>query len=47
MQRKKINRVGGDLPDSGRGFASWDSRHNNGLSEKCVQEAHEEGILCA
>lgn len=42
-EKETVIEVGGDLPDSGRGFASWDSRHNNGLSEKCVQEAHEEG----
>uniref|UniRef100_A0A480WM21 [histone H3]-lysine(36) N-trimethyltransferase n=1 Tax=Sus scrofa TaxID=9823 RepID=A0A480WM21_PIG len=35
--------VDGGLPDSGRGFASWENRHNNGLSGKCVQERQEEG----
>ncbi|XP_037383916.1 histone-lysine N-methyltransferase SETD2 [Talpa occidentalis] len=35
--------IGSDLPDSARGIASWENRHNNGLSGKCVQEAHEEG----
>lgn len=33
-EKETVIEVGGDLPDSGRGFASWDSRHNNGLSEK-------------
>lgn len=42
-EKETVIEVGSDLPDSGRGFASWDNRHNNGLSEKCVQEAHEEG----
>ncbi|XP_073643963.1 histone-lysine N-methyltransferase SETD2 isoform X5 [Tursiops truncatus] len=40
---KEIIEVGSGLPDSGRGFASWENRHNNGLSGKCVQEAQEEG----
>ncbi|KAB0388677.1 hypothetical protein E2I00_008688 [Balaenoptera physalus] len=40
---KEILEVGSGLPDSGRGFASWENRHNNGLSGKCVQEAQEEG----
>ncbi|XP_043741977.1 histone-lysine N-methyltransferase SETD2 isoform X2 [Cervus elaphus] len=41
-EKETVIEVGSGLPDSGRGFASWDNRHNNGLSEKCVQEAHEE-----
>nr|XP_058913501.1 histone-lysine N-methyltransferase SETD2-like [Kogia breviceps] len=40
---KEIIEVGSGLPDSGRGFASRENRHNNGLSGKCVQEAQEEG----
>ncbi|XP_060060826.1 histone-lysine N-methyltransferase SETD2 isoform X2 [Erinaceus europaeus] len=32
-----------DLPDSARGFASWENRHNNGLAGKCVQENQEGG----
>uniref|UniRef100_A0A8C3X7W7 Histone-lysine N-methyltransferase SETD2 n=1 Tax=Catagonus wagneri TaxID=51154 RepID=A0A8C3X7W7_9CETA len=35
--------VDGGLPDSGRGFASWENRHNTGLSGKCVQEPQAEG----
>ena len=41
-EKETVIEVGSGLPDSGRGVASWDNRHNNGLSEKCVQEAHEE-----
>ncbi|XP_057167674.1 histone-lysine N-methyltransferase SETD2 isoform X4 [Ursus arctos] len=40
---KETVEVGSGLPDSGKGFASWENRHNNGLSGKCVQEAQEEG----
>nr|XP_059883691.1 LOW QUALITY PROTEIN: histone-lysine N-methyltransferase SETD2-like [Delphinus delphis] len=40
---KEIIEVASGLPDSGRGFASWENRHNNGLSGKCVQKAQEEG----
>lgn len=40
---KETAEVGSGLPDSGRGFASWENRHNNGLSGKCVQEVQEEG----
>ncbi|KAM5313271.1 histone-lysine N-methyltransferase SETD2 isoform 3-T3 [Glossophaga mutica] len=42
-EEKEIIEVGSGLPDSGRGFASWGNRHNNGLSGKCVYEAQEEG----
>ncbi|XP_064452954.1 histone-lysine N-methyltransferase SETD2 isoform X5 [Mirounga angustirostris] len=42
-EKETIVEVGSGLPDSGRGFASWENRHNNGLSGKCVQEAQEEG----
>ncbi|XP_047694076.1 histone-lysine N-methyltransferase SETD2 isoform X4 [Prionailurus viverrinus] len=42
-EKETIIEVGSGLPDSGRGFASWENRHNNGLSGKCVQEAQEEG----
>lgn len=42
-EKETVAEVGSGLPDSGRGFASWENRHNNGLSGKCVQEAQEEG----
>ncbi|XP_032723774.1 histone-lysine N-methyltransferase SETD2 isoform X3 [Lontra canadensis] len=42
-EEETVAEVGSGLPDSGRGFASWENRHNNGLSGKCVQEAQEEG----
>ncbi|XP_078299254.1 histone-lysine N-methyltransferase SETD2 isoform X3 [Panthera onca] len=42
-EKETIIEVGSGLPDSGRGFASWENRHNNGLSGNCVQEAQEEG----
>lgn len=42
-EKETIIEVGSGLPDSGRGFASWENKHNNGLSGKCVQEAQEEG----
>lgn len=35
--------VGSGLPDLGRGVASWENRHNHGLSGKCLHEAQEEG----
>ncbi|XP_006868865.1 PREDICTED: histone-lysine N-methyltransferase SETD2 [Chrysochloris asiatica] len=35
--------VDSGLSDSRRGFSSWESRNNNGLSGKCLQEAQEEG----
>ncbi|XP_064130705.1 histone-lysine N-methyltransferase SETD2 isoform X2 [Loxodonta africana] len=38
-----IVEVGSRLPDSRRGFSSWENRHNNGLSGKCLQETQEEG----
>uniref|UniRef100_A0A8C9P735 Histone-lysine N-methyltransferase SETD2 n=1 Tax=Spermophilus dauricus TaxID=99837 RepID=A0A8C9P735_SPEDA len=41
--KETIEDVGSGLPDSGKGFASWENRHNNGLSGKCLQEAQEEG----
>uniref|UniRef100_A0A2K5R257 Histone-lysine N-methyltransferase SETD2 n=1 Tax=Cebus imitator TaxID=2715852 RepID=A0A2K5R257_CEBIM len=41
--KETIVEVGSDLPDSGKGFASREKRHNNGLSGKCLQEAQEEG----
>lgn len=41
-EKEKIA-VGSDLPDSARGIASWENRHNNGLTGKCVQEIQEEG----
>ncbi|XP_076985617.1 histone-lysine N-methyltransferase SETD2 isoform X2 [Tamandua tetradactyla] len=41
--KETIVEVGSGLPDSGRGFASWENRHNNGLSRKCLQEVQEEG----
>nr|XP_036847407.1 histone-lysine N-methyltransferase SETD2 isoform X2 [Manis javanica] len=40
---KETVEVGSGLPDSGRGFASWENRHKSGLSGKCGQEAQEEG----
>ncbi|MBZ3872441.1 Histone-lysine N-methyltransferase SETD2 [Sciurus carolinensis] len=40
---KETEDVGSGLPDSGKGFASWENRHNNGLSGKCLQETQEEG----
>lgn len=42
-EKETIVEVDSGLPHSGRGFASWENRHNNGLSGKCVQEAQEEG----
>ncbi|XP_075403353.1 histone-lysine N-methyltransferase SETD2 isoform X2 [Tenrec ecaudatus] len=36
--REEVNR---DFPDSRRGFSSWENRHNNGLSGKCLQEVQE------
>ncbi|KAF0875108.1 SETD2 methyltransferase, partial [Crocuta crocuta] len=42
-EKETIVEVGSGLPDSGRGFAAWENRHNNGLSGKCAQEAQEEG----
>ncbi|VCX31635.1 unnamed protein product [Gulo gulo] len=42
-EKETVAEVDSGLPDSGRGFASWEDRHNNGLSGKCVQEAQEEG----
>ncbi|XP_019488230.1 PREDICTED: histone-lysine N-methyltransferase SETD2 isoform X1 [Hipposideros armiger] len=42
-EKETIVEVGSGLPDSGTGFASWESRHNNGLPGKCVHEAQEEG----
>lgn len=41
--KETIVEVGSGLPDSGKGFASWENRHNNGLSVKSLQEAQEEG----
>ncbi|KAL0599799.1 Histone-lysine N-methyltransferase SETD2 [Plecturocebus cupreus] len=41
--KERIVKVGSDLPDSGKGFAFREKRHNNGLSGKCLQEAQEEG----
>ncbi|XP_015996872.1 histone-lysine N-methyltransferase SETD2 isoform X2 [Rousettus aegyptiacus] len=41
-EKEMIVDVGSGLPDSGRGFASWEKRHNNGLSGKCVHEPQEE-----
>lgn len=41
--KETIMEVDSGLPDSGRGFTCWESRHNNGLSGKCLQEAREEG----
>ncbi|XP_069873648.1 histone-lysine N-methyltransferase SETD2 [Dipodomys merriami] len=35
--------VDSDLPDSRKGFASWENRHNNGLLGHGLQEAQEEG----
>uniref|UniRef100_A0A8C0PAB9 Histone-lysine N-methyltransferase SETD2 n=2 Tax=Canis lupus familiaris TaxID=9615 RepID=A0A8C0PAB9_CANLF len=43
LAEKETVEVGSGLPDSGRGFASWENRHNNGLSGKGVQEVQEEG----
>ncbi|XP_008069424.1 histone-lysine N-methyltransferase SETD2 [Carlito syrichta] len=40
---KETIEVCSGLPDSGKGFTSWETRHNNGLSGKCLQEAQEEG----
>lgn len=40
---KEMLEVGGGLPALGRGAASWENRHNNGLSGKCLREAQEEG----
>ncbi|KAI5940170.1 Histone-lysine N-methyltransferase SETD2 [Manis javanica] len=40
---KETVELGSGLPDSGRGFASWENRHESGLSGKCVQTAQEEG----
>ncbi|XP_054450549.1 histone-lysine N-methyltransferase SETD2 [Pteronotus mesoamericanus] len=40
---KEVIEVDSGLPDSGRGFASWENRHNNGLPGKCAHEAQEEG----
>ncbi|KAK2495114.1 hypothetical protein MC885_007787 [Smutsia gigantea] len=42
-EKETVVEVGSGLPDSGRGFASWENRHKSGLSGKCVQEAQEEG----
>ncbi|KAG8521598.1 Histone-lysine N-methyltransferase SETD2, partial [Galemys pyrenaicus] len=41
--KETIIEIGSDLPDSARGFAAWENRHNNGLSGKCIPEVHEEG----
>uniref|UniRef100_A0A8C2VW98 Histone-lysine N-methyltransferase SETD2 n=1 Tax=Chinchilla lanigera TaxID=34839 RepID=A0A8C2VW98_CHILA len=41
--KEKILDVSSGFPDSGKAFASWENRHNNGLSGKCLQEAQEEG----
>ncbi|KAK7816899.1 hypothetical protein U0070_021696 [Myodes glareolus] len=38
----KETEVGSALPDSGKGFASWENRHNNVLSGQSLQEAQEE-----
>ncbi|XP_042638354.1 LOW QUALITY PROTEIN: histone-lysine N-methyltransferase SETD2 [Orycteropus afer afer] len=35
--------VDSGLPDSRRGVPSWENRHNNGLSGKCLQEDQEKG----
>ncbi|CAH6777632.1 Setd2 [Phodopus roborovskii] len=35
--------VGSALPDSGKGCAAWENRHNEGLSGQSLQEAQEEG----
>nr|XP_004662094.1 histone-lysine N-methyltransferase SETD2 isoform X2 [Jaculus jaculus] len=40
---EKETEVDSAFPDSGKGFVSWENRHNNGLSEQCFQEAQEEG----
>ncbi|XP_059520930.1 histone-lysine N-methyltransferase SETD2 isoform X2 [Myotis daubentonii] len=40
---KEMLEVGSGLPALGRGVASWENRHNNGLSGKCLHEAQEEG----
>nr|XP_020023930.1 histone-lysine N-methyltransferase SETD2 [Castor canadensis] len=40
---KETREIDSALPDSRKGFASWENRHNNGLSGKCLQEAQEEG----
>uniref|UniRef100_A0A8C6R8J4 Histone-lysine N-methyltransferase SETD2 n=1 Tax=Nannospalax galili TaxID=1026970 RepID=A0A8C6R8J4_NANGA len=40
---KETVEVGSAFPDSGKEFASWENRHNNGLSGQCLQEAQEEG----
>ncbi|XP_053456443.1 histone-lysine N-methyltransferase SETD2 isoform X3 [Nycticebus coucang] len=41
--KETIIEVASGLPDSGKGYTSWENRHNNGLSGKCLQEAQEEG----
>ncbi|KAM7336919.1 hypothetical protein ACRRTK_003038 [Alexandromys fortis] len=38
----KETEVGSALPDSGKGFASWENRHNNVLPGQSLQEAQEE-----
>lgn len=40
---KEMLEVGSGLAAFGRGVASWENRHNNGLSGKCLHEAPEEG----
>lgn len=39
----KETEVGSALPDSAKGFASWENRYNNVLSGQSLQEAQEEG----
>ncbi|XP_006893096.1 PREDICTED: LOW QUALITY PROTEIN: histone-lysine N-methyltransferase SETD2 [Elephantulus edwardii] len=40
---EEILEVDSGLPDSRRDFSSWENRHDNGLSGKCLQEAQDEG----
>ncbi|KAM5292550.1 histone-lysine N-methyltransferase SETD2 [Ctenodactylus gundi] len=41
--KEKIVEISSGFPDSGKAFSSWENRHNNGLSGKCLQEVQEEG----
>lgn len=40
-EKETVVEVGSGLPDSGRGFASWENRHKSGLSGKCVKGPQE------
>ncbi|XP_004581476.2 histone-lysine N-methyltransferase SETD2 isoform X1 [Ochotona princeps] len=41
--KETVVEVGSGLPDSGKGFTSWENRHNHEISERCLQETEEEG----